>query len=142
VDQKQRLVYGIHTLVADQFSDRDYAGFRYLVEDSDSYLDRKLISDRRGEGVTTHELRSKSVFGGEDRKSPEFIKGLAEAFGFEGPNADASARTTLRRLEDKVRKVIPDLETALDMGFSPPLTEKAQERMNATLQDLSRRIQR
>ena len=140
---KQTLVEGLHAWVADRFSDRDYAGFRYISEGADDYLDHKLMPDRRGEGKATHALRSSGVFGGEERKAPEFIRGLVSAFGFEGTGApDANARKTLSRLEAKLKTATAEVERMLEKGITPPITERAQQRMEMPLSDLSRQIQR
>jgi hypothetical protein len=140
--KKAALAEALHPFLAGKMSVRDYAGFQYLTEHAEDYLDHKLLPTRRGEGVETHEVRSGDIFGAGERTRPEFIEGLQAAIGYGEHKDMASARTFLRRLEEKIQKWTAELETMLDKGIQPPLTEKAQERMNMSIQDLSRQIQR
>lgn len=140
--KKAALAEALQPFLADKLSDRDYAGFLFLAENADDYLDRKLQTVRRGEGVETHEVRAGDIFGAGERTRPEFIERLQAAIGYGDHKDAASARKFLSRLEEKIQKWTNELEAILDKGIQPPLTEKAQERMNMGLQDLSRQIQR
>lgn len=135
--KKAAVAEALHTLLADKLPDRDYAGFRYLMKNATDYLDRKLSPPRRGEGVETHEMRSGDIFGAGERTRPEFIEGLQAAVGYSGHKDTAGARKFLSRLEEKIQEWTGELESMLDKGIQPPLTEKAQERMNMSIQDLS-----
>jgi len=140
--KKQAIVEATHAVVGDRFSARDYAGFRYIFDDVSTYLDHKLMPARRGDGVATHEKKSKGVFAEEERKAPSFYQEMAKALMFDGKAADASARKTLQRLEDKLKAVITEVEQMLEKGVTPAVTDKARDRMAMSQAEVSRQIQR
>lgn len=128
--------------IAGKGGDRDYAGFMYLVNNADDYSDRKLLMARRGEGVEAYNVRDSGIFSTErERNRPEFYEGLKAALGYDDHKDTAGARKFLQRFEVKMQKWVGELENMLDKGITPPLTEKAQERMNMHSQgSLSRQI--